>query len=100
LPTLIPDLSFCHNLCCRCRNESCKPILNIYISISFWWYKELLNARCFNFFRRSLKVWESTRTPTPKMGVHLGVWVFMLTLSHTPLGPHLCKPLPCLWAQG
>jgi hypothetical protein len=24
--SLTPDLSFCHNLCCRCPNESCEPI--------------------------------------------------------------------------
>jgi hypothetical protein len=23
--SLTPSLSFCHNLCCRCPNESCKP---------------------------------------------------------------------------
>jgi len=98
--SLTLDLSFCHNLCCRCPNGSCEPILNIYTSIAFRWYKELLNARCFDLCDRSLKVWESTGTPTPKMGVHLGVWVFIVTLSHTPLGPHPCKPLPWLQAQG
>ncbi len=25
ITSLIPDLSFCHNLCCRCPNGSCKP---------------------------------------------------------------------------
>jgi hypothetical protein len=33
--SLIPGLSFCHNLCCRCPNGSCKPILDIYTSINF-----------------------------------------------------------------
>jgi hypothetical protein len=32
-------LSFGHNLCFRCPNGSCEPILNIYISIFFQWYK-------------------------------------------------------------
>jgi hypothetical protein len=36
---LTPGLSFCHNLCCRCPNGSCKPIFNIYILIAFQWYK-------------------------------------------------------------
>ncbi len=27
--TLIPGLSFCHNLCYRCPNGSCEPILDI-----------------------------------------------------------------------
>jgi hypothetical protein len=36
---LTPDLSFCHNLCCKCPNGSCKPIFDIYTSIVFQWYK-------------------------------------------------------------
>jgi len=32
---LIPDLSFGHNLCFKCQNEWCKPILDIYVSINF-----------------------------------------------------------------
>jgi hypothetical protein len=32
---LTPDLSFGHNLCFRCPNGSCEPILNIYVSIAF-----------------------------------------------------------------
>ncbi len=38
----------------------------------------------FDPWNRPLKIQESTGTPTPKMGAHLGVWVFILTLSHTP----------------
>jgi hypothetical protein len=94
---LTPALSFCHNLCCRCPNGSCEPIWNIYASINFQWYKELLNARCFDLCNRSLKVRESTKTPIPKMGAHLGV---ILTLSHTPRGPRSCKLLPWSRAQG
>jgi len=85
----IPDLSFCHNLCCKCLNGSCEPIWNIYISISFRWYKKLLNGKCFDLCNRSLKVWESTGA----MGAHLGMWVFMFTLSHTPLSLRPYKPL-------
>jgi hypothetical protein len=29
-----------------------------------------------------LKIWESIKTPTPKVGVHLGVWGFIP--SHSP----------------
>jgi len=100
IANLTPGLSFCHNLCCMCPNWSCKPILDIYVSTTFWWYKDLFNTMCFDICNRSLKVWESTGTPTPKMGAHLGVWVFILTLSHIPFGPCPCKPLPWLWAQG
>ncbi len=34
----------------------------------------------------SLEVWESIRTPTPKVGVHLEVWSFILSHSPTLLG--------------
>jgi hypothetical protein len=35
---LTHDMSFGHNLCFKCPNGSCKPILDIYISIVFQWY--------------------------------------------------------------
>jgi hypothetical protein len=79
---LIPDLSFGHKLCFKCPNGSCKPILDIYISIYFQWYKELFNPIGFDPCNCSLKIRESIRTPTPKVGVHLGVWGFIL--SHSP----------------
>ncbi len=33
--------SFDHNLCFRCLNGSCKPILDIYVPRAFQWYKKL-----------------------------------------------------------
>jgi len=36
--TLIPDPSFGHNLCFKYSNESCEPILDIYVSRFFQWY--------------------------------------------------------------
>ena len=74
---LIPDLSFGHTLCFRCPNGSCDPILDIYVSIDFQWYKEFCNAMGFDPCNRFLKIWESTETPTPKMGTHLGMWQFI-----------------------
>ncbi len=41
-PNLTPSPSFGYNLCFRCPNGSCEPILDIYVSITFQWYKELL----------------------------------------------------------
>jgi hypothetical protein len=76
---------FGHNLCVECSNGSCEPILNIYVPRAFAWYKELLNPMGFYPCDRSLKVRESIRTPTPKVGMDLGVWGFIpshsLTLS-------------------
>jgi len=79
---LIPDLSFGHNLCFRCPNGWCKPILNIYISIVFQWYKEFFKRMGFDPCNRSLKIRESFRTLTPQVGVALGVWRFILSHSH------------------
>jgi len=83
-----PGPSFGHNLCFRHPNEQCEPILEIYISRAFQWYKECHKTLRFDPYNRSLKFRESTGTPSPKVGVALGVWVFTpsysLTLSNTP----------------
>ncbi len=80
LPVLALGLSFCHNLCCKCPNGLCKPILDIYTSTAFRWYKKLFNTRCFDLCNRSLKVQESTGTPTPKMGA---TWECESSFSHS-----------------
>ncbi len=61
--SLTLGLSFCHNLCCRCLNGSCKPIFDIYTLIIFQWYKESFNARCVDPYNQTLKFRESRRTP-------------------------------------
>jgi len=61
--SLIPDPSFAHNLGYRCPNGSCEAILDIYTSRTFQWYKKHLNARCFSFCYRTLKLREYQRTP-------------------------------------
>jgi len=60
---LTPDPSFCHNLCYRCPNDSCKAIFDIYTSITFQCPEERLKAKCFDPCDRALKFWESQRTP-------------------------------------
>ncbi len=111
IANLIPDFSFGHNLCLKCPNESCELILDIKVSISFHWYKKLLNPLGFGLCNRPLKIWKSTGTPTPKMRIHLGVWGFFPSHSfalpkawNVTLGPsfgsHSYKPLPWLRAQG
>ncbi len=83
-----PSPSFGHNLCFRCSNEPSEPILDIYAPKAFQWYKERHETLRFDPCNRSLKFWESTRTPSPQVGVTLGVWGFTpsysLTLSNTP----------------
>jgi hypothetical protein len=53
---LTPDPSFDHNLCFRCLNGWCKPILDIYVFIAFQWYNELLNPLGFDPHNRSLNI--------------------------------------------
>jgi len=60
---LTPDLSFCHNLCCRCPNGWCELIFDIYTLIAFPWNKERPNVRCFDPCNQTLKFRESQRTP-------------------------------------
>jgi len=83
---LTPGLSFGHNLCFRYRNGSCKPILDIHVSIAFQWYKKLFNPLDFDPWNHSLNIWESIGTPTPKVEVPLGVWRFIPSHFSSLLG--------------
>ncbi len=71
--SLTPSPPFAHNLCFRCPNEQCEPILDIYVSRAFQRYQERNNPLRFDPSTRTLKFRESTGTPSPKMGVALGV---------------------------
>jgi hypothetical protein len=82
IANLTPGLSFGYNLCVKCPNGSCKPILDIYVPRDFQWYKELFNPLNFDFCNRFLKIWESIGSPTPKVEAPLGVWGFIP--SHFP----------------
>jgi hypothetical protein len=97
---------FGHNLCFKCPNGWCEPILDIFVSIAFQWYEELFEPLGFDSCNHFLNIWESIMTPTPNMRVHLGVWGFFPSHSFalpghenaTPklsLGPDLRKPF-CL----
>jgi hypothetical protein len=89
-----PGPSFGHNLCCRCPNGSCKPILDIYVLIFFQWYKELFNPLSFDPCDHSLNIQKSTGTLTPKVGVPLGVWRSIP--SHSLALPGACGMTPRL----
>jgi hypothetical protein len=73
IANLTPGPSFAHNLCLRCPNEQCEPILDIYVSRAFQRYQERNNSLRFDPSTRTLEFRESTGTPFPKMGVALGV---------------------------
>jgi hypothetical protein len=111
IANLIPDLSFDHNLCFKCPNGSCEPILDIYVLKTFQWYKELLNPMSFDPCNHPLKVWESIVTPTLKVRVHLKVWGFnpshsfalpraWYVIPEFTFGSQLRKPLLWSRAQG
>jgi hypothetical protein len=91
---LTPGFSFGHNLCFRCPNEQCEPILDIYVPRDFQWYKGRHKPLSFNPSNRSLKFRESTGTPFPKVGVALGVWGF--TPSNFPTLSRICDVIPGL----
>jgi len=74
---LTPRPSFGYNLCVKSPNGSCEPILDMDVPRNFQWYKELHNPMGFHPYNRSLKIQESTGTPTPKVGAHLRVWRFI-----------------------
>jgi len=73
LANLTSGPSFSHNLCVKCPNGSCEPILDIYVPKDFQWYKEIFNLMGFDPCNLSLKMRESTGTLIPKVGAHLGV---------------------------
>ncbi len=105
---LVP--SFNHNLCFKCPNGSCEPILNIYVPRAFQWYNKVFNPLSFDPCNNSLKIWESTMTLIPKVEAPLGMWgfiphIFLHSQENAvwflgfPLGPQPCKPLPWSWTQ-
>jgi hypothetical protein len=87
-----PGPSFGYNLCFRCSNEPSEPILDIYATRAFHWYKECHEPLSFDPCNCSLKFWESTGTPSPQVGVALGVWG--LTPSHFLTLPGVCDVTP------
>jgi hypothetical protein len=85
IANLTPGFSFGHKLCFRCSNGQCEPILDIYASIDFQWYKELFKERSFDPCNCVLKIWESFRNSNSQHGNSLGsVRVHALTLFALP----------------
>jgi len=63
IANLTPNLSFFHNLCYICPNGSCEAIFDIYTSTNFQCHEKCFKVRCFDPCNRTLKFWESQRTP-------------------------------------
>jgi hypothetical protein len=78
------DFSFGHNLCFRCLDGWCEPILNFYAPRDFQWYKECLKPLKFDPCNCPLKIGKSTGTPTPQSETPWGCeGSFPHTLSHS-----------------
>jgi hypothetical protein len=97
IPDFYLGLSFGHNLCFKYPNGSWEPILDIYVPKAFQLYNKLFNPMGFDPWNRSLKIWDSIGTPTLKMGIHLGVWGFILSHSLTLLGAWNVTPKLHSW---
>jgi hypothetical protein len=80
IDNLTPDPSFGHNLCFKYSNGSCKPILNIYISRPFQWYKELFNPMNFDPCNCLWKFENPSRLQFPKWEP---TWECMGSFLHT-----------------
>jgi len=80
-----PDPSFGHNLCFRCPNEQCEPILDIYVPRDFQWYKECHKLLSFDPLKSVSEVSGVHRDSISQSGSCLGsVRAHSLTLSYTP----------------
>jgi hypothetical protein len=67
-----PSLSFGYHLCFKCLNGQCEPILDIYVSIAFQWYKDFFKPMGFDPYNHTLKVWESILDSDSQHGSSLG----------------------------
>jgi hypothetical protein len=101
--------SFAHNLCFKCPNEQCEPILDIYAPRDFQKYKEPFHPWSFDPWNLLLKIWESTGTPTPKVELPwecegslpltlLHSWEHAKWLPGSLLARNLTTALPWSWA--
>jgi hypothetical protein len=91
IASLTPGPSFAHNLGCRCPNDQCEAIFDIYVSRPFQWHQEHPNARCFGPCCRAR---ESLRTPNPQLFQVLG---FTPTLGQSRVVTHVMNH--CTWPK-
>jgi hypothetical protein len=95
--SLTPDPSFGHNLCFKCPNVQCEPILDIYIPWDFQRYKKTPQAIEFWPLKLLSEVSRVHRNSISQSGSCLrSVRVHSLTLSHTP-GSMWCDSWAFSW---
>jgi len=84
IDNLTPGLSFGHNLCFKCPNGSCEPILNIYVPRAFQWYKKIFNPMGCDPLQSFSKYSKIHHDSNSQHGSSLGnVRVHSLTFSYT-----------------
>jgi hypothetical protein len=96
ISNLTPGPSFGHNLCFRCPNEQCKPILNIYVLRVF---NDIKNATSHWVLTPKITLWSFGSPPGfhfPKWELLGSVRVHSLTLSYTP-GRMWCDSRASSW---
>ncbi len=92
--SLTPGPSFAHNLGCKCPNEQCEAIFDIYTSRPFQWHQEHPNTRCFGpccWNSKHLGVPEDSKSPT------LGVLGFTPTLGQSGVATHYAMSIVITW---
>jgi hypothetical protein len=85
---LIPGISFGHNLCLRCLNEQCEPILDIYIPRAFQSYKERHEPLSFDPLKLLFEVlkvhWDSISQSGSCLGsVRVHSFIVLHTFLHS-----------------
>ncbi len=80
--------------------------LDIYVSITFQWYKRRFELMGFDPCHCPLnpaialwRFWSPFETPIPTMGVHLGMWVFIPSHSFALSGAQDVTPRLPSWAS-
>ncbi len=90
--------SFDHNLCLKCPNGSCEPILDIYILSSFQCHRELFNPIDLTPVIALWRFESSSRLQFRKLKLIWECGVHSFTLSHTPRSMK-CDSWPSHWVQ-
>lgn len=93
-PKLGSKHNLIHNLSFQSPNGECKFICNIFIWRPFRWFKYSLIETRFSIWTFVTKIWDTHKTPIPKVEIHLKVLGFIplhfLTLVRTCLSPMMC----------
>jgi len=91
--SLTPGPSFCHNLCCRCPNGSCKTIFDIYTSINF---NDMKKSSMQGVLTPAIELW-SFKSPGGLPSPHFGSVNVILTLYQKWVATNVKYSSPQFW---